>query len=105
MGVSPELQKQGMLCVSYPRSDLKIETEKEDEVYELQFGHSSSSVDRLKALFAPRIMITHFIAEIDLQAPPAQLHLEQNSKNRENCTLGSYKCKYRTAAVLKPLSR
>jgi len=40
MGISPELQKQGyaLLCVSYPRSNLKIETEKEDEVYELQFG-------------------------------------------------------------------
>ncbi|MBD2449081.1 2Fe-2S iron-sulfur cluster binding domain-containing protein [Nostoc sp. FACHB-152] len=40
MGVSPELQKQGyaLLCVSYPRSDLKIETEKEDIVYQLQFG-------------------------------------------------------------------
>ena len=40
MGISPELQKQGyaLLCVSYPRSDLEIETEKEDEVYQLQFG-------------------------------------------------------------------
>lgn len=40
MGVSPELQKQGyaLLCVAYPRSDLKVETEKEDTVYQLQFG-------------------------------------------------------------------
>lgn len=40
MGISPELQQQGyaLLCVSYPRSNLKIETEKEDEVYHLQFG-------------------------------------------------------------------
>jgi ferredoxin len=40
MGVSPELKAQGyaLLCVSYPRSNLKIETGKEDEVYELQFG-------------------------------------------------------------------
>ncbi|MEY2983700.1 MAG: soluble [2Fe-2S] ferredoxin [Cyanobacteriota bacterium] len=40
MGLSPELQKQGyaLLCVSYARSDLEVETQNEDEVYELQFG-------------------------------------------------------------------
>ena len=40
MGLSPELQSQGyaLLCVSYARSDLKVETQDEDEVYELQFG-------------------------------------------------------------------
>lgn len=40
MGISPELQQQGyaLLCVAYPRSNLVIETEKEDEVYHLQFG-------------------------------------------------------------------
>jgi len=40
MGVSPELQAEGyaLLCVSYPRSDLKIESGKEDIVYQRQFG-------------------------------------------------------------------
>lgn len=40
MGLSLELQSQGyaLLCVSYPRSDLAVETQDEDEVYELQFG-------------------------------------------------------------------
>lgn len=40
MGISHELQEQGyaLLCVSYPESDLTVETEQEDTVYELQFG-------------------------------------------------------------------
>jgi ferredoxin len=40
MGLSPQLSQQGyaLLCVSYPRSDLEVETQDEDEVYELQFG-------------------------------------------------------------------
>jgi ferredoxin len=40
IGLSPELRKQGyaLLCVSYARSDLELETQDEDEVYELQFG-------------------------------------------------------------------
>lgn len=40
MGVSPKLQQQGyvLLCVAKPRSDIKVETEKEDTLYQLQFG-------------------------------------------------------------------
>lgn len=40
MGLSVELQRQGyaLLCVSYPRAELWVETQDEDEVYEQQFG-------------------------------------------------------------------
>ena len=40
MGLSGQLQEEGyaLLCVSYPRSNLLVETQDEDEVYELQFG-------------------------------------------------------------------
>ncbi|WP_416674448.1 2Fe-2S iron-sulfur cluster-binding protein [Egbenema bharatensis] len=40
VGLSPNLREQGyaLLCVCYPRSDLEVETQDEDEVYELQFG-------------------------------------------------------------------
>jgi ferredoxin len=40
IGLSPELRRKGyaLLCVSYPRSDIEVETQDEDEVYELQFG-------------------------------------------------------------------
>ncbi|MEM1370002.1 MAG: 2Fe-2S iron-sulfur cluster-binding protein [Cyanobacteria bacterium P01_H01_bin.15] len=40
MGLSPELQRKGyaLLCVSYARSPLVVETQDEDEVYLQQFG-------------------------------------------------------------------
>ncbi|MBE9044463.1 2Fe-2S iron-sulfur cluster binding domain-containing protein [Pleurocapsales cyanobacterium LEGE 10410] len=40
MGVSLELQAEGyaLLCVSYPRSDIKLESNKEEIVYQRQFG-------------------------------------------------------------------
>ena len=40
VGLSPHLQRKGyaLLCVSYACSDLEVETQDEDEVYELQFG-------------------------------------------------------------------
>ncbi len=40
MGLSPDLPRRGyaLLCVSYAQSDLEVETQDEDEVYELQFG-------------------------------------------------------------------
>lgn len=40
MGVSPELRDEGyaLLCVSYPLSDVKVVTAKEEEVYERQFA-------------------------------------------------------------------
>jgi ferredoxin len=41
MGVSPELQAEGyvLLCVAYPRSDIELESGKEDIVYARQFGN------------------------------------------------------------------
>ncbi len=40
MGLSPELRQKGyaLLCSAYPQSNIKLITEKEDEVYDLQFG-------------------------------------------------------------------
>lgn len=40
MGLSPEIRSRGyaLLCVSYACSDLVVETQDEDEVYDLQFG-------------------------------------------------------------------
>lgn len=40
MGLSPDLQVEGyaLLCVSYPRSDLKLDSNKEEIVYDRQFG-------------------------------------------------------------------
>jgi ferredoxin len=40
VGLSPKLREQGyaLLCVSYACSNLVVETQDEDEVYELQFG-------------------------------------------------------------------
>ena len=48
MGLSPKLQAEGyvLLCVAYPRSNLKVETEKENEVYDRQFGQPSAKVSR-----------------------------------------------------------
>ena len=40
IGLSHELREKGyaLLCVSYANSNLEVETQDEDEVYELQFG-------------------------------------------------------------------
>jgi ferredoxin len=45
MGVKAELQQQGyaLLCVSYPRSDLKLQAGMEDALYEAQFGQFQKS--------------------------------------------------------------
>ena len=44
MGLGPEIMERGyaLLCVAYPRSDLKIEPGQEDAVYHLQFGQFQS---------------------------------------------------------------
>ena len=40
LGISQELQDQGyvLLCIAQPRSNLKLVTEKEETVYNIQFG-------------------------------------------------------------------
>ena len=40
MGLSKDLQKEGyaLLCVSYPRSDIKLVSGQEEAVYDRQFG-------------------------------------------------------------------
>lgn len=40
MGVSPELQAEGyaLLCVAYPKADIQLDSDKEGEVYDRQFG-------------------------------------------------------------------
>lgn len=42
MGLGPDLLDQGyaLLCVAYPRSDIKLESNQEEVVYQLQFGQS-----------------------------------------------------------------
>ena len=42
MGLSPDLRAEGyaLLCVSYPRSDLKVVPGQEDAVYDKQFGRT-----------------------------------------------------------------
>jgi len=42
MGLGPDLLDQGyaLLCVAYPRSDIKLESNKEELVYKLQFGQA-----------------------------------------------------------------
>jgi ferredoxin len=43
MGLGLEIQAEGytLLCIAYPRSNLKLATGKEDEVYERQYPKSS----------------------------------------------------------------
>ncbi len=43
MGISPELQEAGyaLICISQALSDIEFDADREDEVYELQFGSQS----------------------------------------------------------------
>ncbi|WGT68486.1 2Fe-2S iron-sulfur cluster-binding protein [cyanobacterium endosymbiont of Epithemia clementina EcSB] len=53
VGLSPELKDKGyaLLCVSYARSSLEIETQNEDEVYEIQFGQHFRRVKKKFKIF------------------------------------------------------
>jgi len=50
LGISAELKEKGygLLCVGYPKSDIEVETQDEDEVYWLQFGQyfARNAIDR-----------------------------------------------------------
>ena len=54
MGVKAELQEQGfaLLCVAFPRSDLKVVAGQEDALYEAQFGQYQKWA-RGSLVFAP----------------------------------------------------
>ncbi|BBA80133.1 2Fe-2S ferredoxin [cyanobacterium endosymbiont of Rhopalodia gibberula] len=54
VGLSPELKDKGyaLLCVSYARSCLEVETQNEDEVYEIQFGQYFCKGEKKFKIFA-----------------------------------------------------
>ncbi|WP_267384146.1 2Fe-2S iron-sulfur cluster-binding protein [Cyanobacterium sp. uoEpiScrs1] len=53
IGLSSELKDRGyaLLCVSYARSSLELETQNEDEVYDLQFGQNFGRGKKIKNFY------------------------------------------------------